>query len=134
MQNRKKNIFKGVLIAGAIITGSAFSVNASNALSFDELGSGSEIRAKLLNTTDFAFNTFEAKCGEGKYGEESKTKATKTTKTKAETKSKEAKCGEGKCGEADKTKKDPKAKTTKTKSETKSKEAKCGEGKCGEKK
>lgn len=133
MENRKKNIFKGVLIAGAIITGSAFSVNASNALSFDELGSGSEIRAKLLNTTDFAFNTFEAKCGEGKCGEESKTKA-ETTKTKAETKSKEAKCGEGKCGEADKTKKDPKAKTTKTKSETKSKEAKCGEGKCGEKK
>lgn len=133
MENRKTNIFKGVLIAGAIITGSAFSVNASNALSFDELGSGSEIRAKLLNSNDVALNTFEAKCGEGKCGEESKTKA-ETTKTKAETKSKEAKCGEGKCGEADKTKKDPKAKTTKTKSETKSKEAKCGEGKCGEKK
>ncbi len=53
MENRKKNIFKGVLIAGAIITGSAFSVNASNVLSFDELGSGSEIRAKLLNNTHF---------------------------------------------------------------------------------
>lgn len=135
MKNSKKNIFRGVLVAGAIITGSAFSVNASNALSFNELGSGSEIRAKLLNNTDFAFNTFEAKCGE----ETKETTKAKTTKTTTEAKSTEAKCGEGKCGEGDKTKKDKtknantvKAKATKAKAESKTKEAKCGEGKCGE--
>lgn len=137
MENRTKNIFKGVLVAGAIITGSAFSVNASNALSFNKLGSGSEIRANLLNSTDYAFNTFEAKCGEGKCGETKKTtEATKakTTKTTTEAKSKEAKCGEGKCGEAKKAKNDStqKANAAKAKAESKAKEAKCGEGKCGE--
>jgi uncharacterized low-complexity protein len=130
MENSKKNIFRGVLVAGAIITGSAFSVNASSALTFDELGSGSEIRAKLLNNTDFAFNTFEAKCGE----ETKEATKAKTTKTSTEAKTKEAKCGEGKCGEADKTKNDStkKANAVKAKAESKTKEAKCGEGKCGE--
>lgn len=137
MENSKKNIFRGVLVAGAIITGSAFSVNATNALSFNELGSGSEIRAKLLNNADFALNIFEAKCGEATKTTEAK-KATTTKKT-TEAKSKEMKCGEGKCGEAAKAKNDStskakavKAVAPKKKTEDKSKEAKCGEGKCGE--
>jgi len=33
MENTRKNIFRGILVAGAIVAGSAFSVNASNALS-----------------------------------------------------------------------------------------------------
>jgi hypothetical protein len=78
MENKRKNLVAGVVFAGALIAGSSLSANASNALSFNSLGSGAELRSELLESGNGAQFNFEAKCGE----------------KSAESKSGEAKCGE----------------------------------------
>lgn len=139
MKNTKKTIITGSLIAGAVLGTVSLNAAETNVFKYSELGSGSVIRANLLNQTEADFNAYllELNCGENTK------KATEAKKT--EDKSKEAKCGEGKCGEGKNAKaKDAKttdvkatdAKSTEAKNatstkESKSKEAKCGEGKCG---
>ncbi|MBN2175222.1 MAG: hypothetical protein JW731_13895 [Bacteroidales bacterium] len=144
MKNTKKTIVTGSLIAGTIMGTVSMNAAETSMFKYSELGSGSVIRANLLNQTETDFKAYllELNCGENTK------KATETKKT--EDKSKEAKCGEGKCGEGKEVKaKDAKAtdvkatevKATDAKStvakdttatkESKSKEAKCGEGKCG---
>lgn len=138
MKNTKKTIITGSLIAGAIFGTTALNASETILFRYSELGSGSEIRANLLNQTESDFRAYllELNCGED-------TKKVADT-TKTENKTKDAKCGEGKCGEA----KDAKAKDAKATDikaaevkdtdkkaaatkEGKSKDAKCGEGKCG---
>lgn len=134
MKTKKENkngLLKSVVLSGMIAGAMPFAANADNLFSYEDLGSGSQLRSNLIqkyvSPTDAISNTrenfvFEAKCGEGK-------------------------CGEGKCGEkeGDKKKKETKkegkekakkgeAKAEKGKEKSKSSEAKCGEGKCGEKK
>lgn len=149
MENKKSKIFKGSLVAGAMLSVTALSAapNTSNLFNYNALGSGAEVRTEILNSNGDMHRTFEAKCGEeskaakaeskskeakcgeGKCGEEG-TKEAKAKTSKTEGKAKDAKCGEGKCGED---KKKAEAKTTEAKkSESKAKEAKCGEGKCGD--
>lgn len=126
MENKKKNILTGAFIAGTIIAGSAFSVDAGNSFKFESLGSGSEVRHNLLNEsskTNLSASIDFVTASD----------TTKTKKAKTKSKVKEAKCGEGKCGDKkakDAKKKKGKKKDAKTK-EAKTKEAKCGEGKCG---
>lgn len=131
MKNKKNNLIAGTLIAGAIFGAGSLNASASEIFRFNELGSGSTVRANLLNQSEESFRAFllELNCGENTKPAE--TKKTETKKT--ENKSKEAKCGEGKCGEnaAKETKTEIKADTSAVKAESKSKEAKCGEGKCG---
>ena len=108
MKNTNKGLgalITGTLMAGAVLSSS--SANANELFSYDDLGSGSELRADLLDASNTGFKSPEAKCG----------------KAKAESKASDHKCGEGKCGEA---KADMKA------GDSKAAEHKCGEGKCGE--
>lgn len=130
MDNKKKKLLTSTIIASAVMGTASLSANTNTLFSFDELGSGSEIRTTLAtqsisdnanaNYTD-AFR-LEMKCGD-----ENKDKK---AESKSESKSKDAKCGEGKCGSSKDKSKTAKSDTTK-KSESKSKDAKCGEGKCG---
>ncbi len=137
MKNKNKSILTGTLLAGAALLGTTgMSVAESSLFSFNELGSGSEVRTTLASNNTQAradIMAFDLKCGE---------KSEKTDGKKAESKAKDAKCGEGKCGEktdkkaagtSDKksaAKADSKSKDAKC-GEGKSKDAKCGEGKCG---
>lgn len=116
METKRKQLVAGVFFTSAMIACGTLGASAANALSFRDLGSGSELRTELLETSS-RFN-HDQKCG------------AKTDSTKVESKSKEAKCGEGKCGD-DKKDKKAEAKSTEAKKESKAKEAKCGEGKCG---
>jgi uncharacterized low-complexity protein len=113
----KKTILTGTVIATAILGAANMKANTSDLFDFTSLGSGSEVRANLVNAVPSAVKFSDLSCGEKKDA--------KTTDTKA----KDGKCGEaktkdGKCGD----KKDAKT------SDAKSKDGKCGEGKCGEKK
>ena len=139
MKNTKKTIITGSLIASAVMGTVSLNAAETSMFNYNELGSGSAIRANLLDQTEADFKAYllELNCGEDTK------KATETKKS--EDKSKEAKCGEGKCGEGKdaKTKdakatdvkavdaKSSEAKDSKASEESKSKEAKCGEGKCG---
>ncbi|MCT4624557.1 MAG: hypothetical protein N4A46_13130 [Schleiferiaceae bacterium] len=132
MENQK-NTKK--LISGSIILGSVIGfggVQAAELFNYNDLGSGSEVRAQLLQSERAIDNAIELscgektegkstehKCGEGKCGEKAK-------KSSKEGKATESKCGEGKCGEKGKESKKKSAK------EGKATESKCGEGKCGE--
>jgi len=93
MEN-KKSIFSGSIIASAFIGLASLSANASTLTNYATLGSGSEVRAELLEQTCGAKDakTKDAKCGE----KDAKTKDAKCGKK--EGKGKEGKCGEGKCG------------------------------------
>lgn len=122
MKNTSKNILKGTLIAGALVGAASLTAAPANMFNYNDLGSGSEVRANLieraLNNSSNLFLELkcgEGKCGEGKCGEENakkttdkktkkaKTKAkSKTKKADKESKTKEGKCGEGKCGEGEK--------------------------------
>ncbi|PKL84318.1 MAG: hypothetical protein CVV24_00475 [Ignavibacteriae bacterium HGW-Ignavibacteriae-3] len=128
MQNHYKNT-KRILVTGSIIAGAIFgagapsTLNAANLFDFNNLGSGAELRASLLNTSPE--RTLEMKCGN-----KSDSKSPKADDPKAkDSKAKDGKCGEGKCGD----KKMNDAKATKP-MDSKAKDGKCGEGKCGEKK
>ena len=137
MKNKNKSILTGTLLAGAALLGTTgMSAAETSLFSFNELGSGSEVRTTLASSNTQAradIMAFDLKCGE---------KSEKTDGKKADSKSKDAKCGEGKCGEktdkkaAGTSDKDSEAKAeSKSKDakcgESKSKDAKCGEGKCG---
>lgn len=120
--NKLSAVVTGTVMTGALL--SSGPAEASDLVQFDDLGSGAELRADLLDAQNTGFKSPEAKCGEGKCGEESKAS--------------EHKCGEGKCGES---KPAAESKGTKAAKETKESEAaaeskpsehKCGEGKCGE--
>jgi len=111
----KRNL--GAIITGTIMSGALLGTTTANAtemFNYDDLGSGAELRSDLLNASNTGFKSPEAKCGEGKCGDE-----------KAETKSADHKCGEGKCGEE-------KANAKEESSEAKASDHKCGEGKCGD--
>ena len=111
---KKTNKGLGALITGTLMAGAVFGTSTASAnelFSYDDLGSGSELRADLLDASNTGFKSPEAKCGEAK------------ADAKTESKSADHKCGEGKCGEA---KADMKA------TDSKAAEHKCGEGKCGE--
>lgn len=125
MDNKKKSLLTSTLIASALIGGAGLNANSNNLFSFNDLGSGSEIRTTLA--TNSISDEADALRLEMKCGDDAKTK-------KSESKSKDAKCGEGKCGaeSEDGKKKDKKAEAKSEQSaESKSKDAKCGEGKCG---
>lgn len=138
---KKKMIKISALAAGSLLVGS-FSANAISNQSFEDLGTGSELRSELLsnlNPVKFFKNTeVELTCGEGKCGDKAKEKA-KDAKTdapadKAADKAGEHKCGEGKCGEkaTDEKKAATPAKEAGDKAkDDKAGEHKCGEGKCG---
>jgi len=135
MKNAKKTIVAGSLIAGAIFGAANLNAASSDMFRFNDLGSGSTVRAKLLNQSETNIRAFllELNCGEDTKKAPADTKNAPDTKN-ADGKSTEAKCGEGKCGEGD-TKNMKAGATTDTISsekEGKSSEAKCGEGKCGE--
>lgn len=118
--SKKSNFAKSSIVAGSIVCAAMFSGNVLKAddaklFSYDNLGSGSQVRTELLYSGGSL--EFDAKCGEGK-------------------------CGEGKCGGKKETEKEENKKGKNEKSEKsekseekeqegKSKEAKCGEGKCG---
>lgn len=105
----------GTILSGALL--GATSVNAAQMFSFDDLGSGAELRSELLNAAN-GIKTFEATCGE--------------KKAEGESKAADHKCGEGKCGE-EHHKKEGESKAADHKcGESKAGEHKCGEGKCGE--
>lgn len=97
---------KSTLVAGALIAIAGLTANASGLISFNKLGSGEEVRARLLENKNS--KAMELACG-------GKSKTDTTAK-----KGKDGKCGEGKCGGA---------KTDST--GKKGKDGKCGEGKCG---
>ncbi|MDP1623442.1 MAG: hypothetical protein Q8M08_14005 [Bacteroidales bacterium] len=131
MKNSNSNIFKGSLIAGAFIATAGLSVSASSLVSYNNLGSGSEIRASLLESASRAvnFKTLELKCGDAM-------KTDTAAAKKAGDKMKDAKCGKDMKDMKhmkDSKKADAVKETTKegAKTETKMKDAKCGEGKCG---
>jgi uncharacterized low-complexity protein len=134
MNNTKKTIVAGTLIAGAVFGAANLNAASSDMFRFNELGSGSTVRANLLNQSETNIRAFllELTCGEDAKKAPADTKTEPATK-KADDKSTEAKCGEGKCGEG--ASKDMKAgaeaDTTKAAKDSKSAEAKCGEGKCG---
>jgi uncharacterized low-complexity protein len=106
MSTTNNKILRGILVAGAMITGAA--VQAAPGLTFSNLGSGAELRTQLSSSTspvsaitehNCAAKAAEAKCGESKCGDKKDTKKKKKkAKAKKQAKSGEAKCGEGKCG------------------------------------
>ncbi len=120
----KKTILTGTMIATALLGAATMKSNTSSLLDFTSLGSGSEVRSHLLNTSSSDLKIMDLNCGEKK---DAKTGDKKTADAKCgDKKTKDGKCGDGKCG-------DKKTADTKT-TDTKAKDGKCGEGKCGDKK
>lgn len=141
MNNTKKSIVTGTLIAGAVFGAANLNAASSDLFRFNELGSGSIVRANLLNQSETSIRNFllELTCGEDAKKAPADTKTEPAAK-KADDKSTEAKCGEGKCGEGKCGEGDSKemkagatADTVSAAKDSKSTEAKCGEGKCGNK-
>lgn len=105
----KKSIAISALATGTVVLGSivgATESKAANLFSFENLGSGAELRSELLSANDatnFIKNSeLELKCGEGKAEGDKKSAKAESGKAKAEAKDGKAaehKCGEGKCGE-----------------------------------
>ena len=135
MQNSNKSIAKHIFLTGSIVAGSLLgvspkSLNAETLFNYRSLGSGSDLRASLLNTSPD--RNLEMKCG-------NKSETKKESKPTSDSKAKDGKCGEGKCGDK---KMEGKAKDHKCgegkcgdkKADSKVKDGKCGEGKCGDKK
>lgn len=122
MDKQSKKSGLGALITGTILSGALFgasSLNAAEMFSYNDLGSGAELRSELLNASNSGMKAFEATCGEKKAEGDSKA---------AEHKCGEGKCGEGKCGEK---KAEGDTKAAGKSDESKAAEHKCGEGKCG---
>ncbi|NJD22793.1 MAG: hypothetical protein FIA82_09030 [Melioribacter sp.] len=133
MQNQYKNtkriLLTGSILAGAIFgTGAPKAISAENLFNYNGLGSGSELRTSLLNTSPN--RNLEMKCGNKSDGKDSKPNDSKTKDAKcgdkkmSDSKAKDGKCGDKKMSDA----KGPKA------ADSKAKDGKCGEGKCGDKK
>lgn len=138
MQNQYKNT-KRILLTGSILAGAIFgtgvpkAISAENLFNYNGLGSGSELRTSLLNTSPN--RNLEMKCGNKSDNKDPKSNNSKTKDAKcgdkkmSDSKAKDGKCGEGKCGD----KKMSEAKGPKS-ADSKAKDGKCGEGKCGDKK
>ena len=76
MKNTNKGLgalVTGTLMAGAIL--GASNVNANEIFAYNDLGSGSELRADLLNASNTGFKSPEGKCGEAKADEKAEAKA-----------------------------------------------------------
>ncbi|TLX75358.1 hypothetical protein E9993_10710 [Labilibacter sediminis] len=133
-EKQKNSILKGVVLSGMIAGALPMAANANNLMSYNELGSGSELRSELLEQYSSPIDALsnvngdyviaEGKCGEGKCGEAKCGEEGKKETKKSEKKAVDAKTSEATCGDKDKkeTKKEAKSKTT---------EAKCGENTCG---
>ena len=139
MKTNKKILKSATLAAGALAL-SATPAFGSNLLSYNDLGTGAQVRSHLIDlNTDQAreaeavaykfgeLKCGEGKCGEGKCGEDGKKSA--DTKEAKKSESKEAAKSESK--EAKKSGDKTAEKKATAKSESKTGEAKCGEGKCG---
>jgi uncharacterized low-complexity protein len=94
MDNKKKALLTGSLIAGALMATVNLNANAADLFRFNNLGTGESVRARLMDGNSHA-RSLELACGEKKDSAGVK-------------KGKDGKCGEGKCG--DKKKKGTKAK------------------------
>lgn len=133
MQNQYKNT-KRILLTGSILAGAIFgagapkAISAENLFNYNGLGSGSELRTSLLNTSPN--RNLEMKCGNKGDSKDSKPNDSKTKDAKCgDKKMSDSKAKDGKCGD----KKMSDAKGPKT-ADSKAKDGKCGEGKCGDKK
>ncbi len=133
MQNQYKNtkriLLTSSILAGAIFgTGTPKALNAENLFNYSGLGSGSELRTLLLDTSPN--RNLEMKCGNKSDNKDPKSNDSKAKDAKcgdkktSDSKAKDGKCGEGKCGDKKMgDAKDPKAMDSKMK-----------DGKCGEEK
>lgn len=95
MENKKKVLFTGSLLAGALLATVSLNANAADLFRFNNLGTGEAVRARLMDGNTNA-RSLELACGEKKDSASMK-------------KGKDGKCGEGKCGDkkkGDKKKKD----------------------------
>ncbi|GAA0564906.1 HvfA family oxazolone/thioamide-modified RiPP metallophore [Chitinophaga japonensis] len=98
MENKKKALLTGSLLAGALMATASLQANAATDLfRFDNLGTGEAVRSRLLEGNSHA-RSLELNCGEKK-------DSTSMKKKGKEGKCGEGKCGEGKCGEKKKDKK-----------------------------
>jgi len=74
MKNTNKGL--GALITGTLMAGALLGTsNANELFSYSDLGSGSELRADLLDASNTGFKSPEGKCGEAKADEKSESKA-----------------------------------------------------------
>ncbi len=85
MNNKKKVFLTGSLLAGALMATANLNANAADLFSFNNLGNGEAVRARLMDGGSHA-RSLELACGEKKDSASMK-------------KGKDGKCGEGKCGE-----------------------------------
>ena len=105
---QKKSILKGSLVAGAIIAVSGLTANAAGLFSFNNLGSGHEVRTRLLENNNA--KSIEGACGGKSKSDTAMKKGTdgKCGDKKMDSTGKkgtDGKCGEGKCGGTKKKKK-----------------------------
>lgn len=85
MENKKKVLLTGSLLAGALLATANLNANAADLFRFKDLGTGESVRSRLLDgNTDT--RSLELNCGAKKDSAGVK-------------KGKDGKCGEGKCGE-----------------------------------
>lgn len=85
MENKKKVLLTGSLLAGALLATANLNANATDLLRFKDLGTGESVRARLMDAGSAA-RSLELNCGAKKDSAGVK-------------KGKDGKCGEGKCGE-----------------------------------
>jgi uncharacterized low-complexity protein len=85
MDNKKKVLLTGSLLAGALLATANLNANAADLFRFTDLGSGESVRARLMDGNSDA-RSLELNCGAKKDSAGVK-------------KGKDGKCGEGKCGE-----------------------------------
>ncbi|HVI48220.1 MAG TPA: hypothetical protein VM802_25355 [Chitinophaga sp.] len=86
MDNKKKSLLSGSLIAGALLATASLNSSAHELFRFQNLGSGETVRTQLLAHNSSA-SALELKCGEKGKSDSAMAK-----------KGKDGKCGEGKCG------------------------------------
>ncbi|WP_298734586.1 hypothetical protein [uncultured Chitinophaga sp.] len=85
MENKKKVLLTGSLLAGALFATANLNTNAADLFRFKDLGTGEAVRARLMDGNLDA-RSLELNCGAKKDSAGVK-------------KGKDGKCGEGKCGE-----------------------------------
>jgi uncharacterized low-complexity protein len=85
MENKKKVLLTGSLLAGALLATANLNANAADLFRFKDLGTGESVRARLMDGNSDA-RSLELNCGAKKDSAGVK-------------KGKDGKCGEGKCGE-----------------------------------
>jgi uncharacterized low-complexity protein len=85
MENKKKVLLTGSLLAGALLATANLNANPADLFRFKDLGTGESVRARLMDGNSDA-RSLELNCGAKKDSAGVK-------------KGKDGKCGEGKCGE-----------------------------------